>query len=95
MWGNRPTAPRRYPGGREFSLETWPEIASALSRFRECQFAQARPRVRNCQMPQGEGTVAYLNFTGISDADLSFFLQVVSRGDQSGMECKGSWLTRN
>jgi hypothetical protein len=46
-------------------------------------------------MPQGEGTVAYLNFTGISDADLSFFLQVVSRGDQSGMECKGSWLTRN
>jgi hypothetical protein len=55
-----------------------PEIASALRRFREGQFAQARPRVRNCQVPQGEGTVAYLNFTGIFDADLSFFLQVVS-----------------
>jgi hypothetical protein len=46
-------------------------------------------------MPRGEGTVAYLNFTGIFDADLSFFLQVVSRGDQSRMERKGSWLTRN
>lgn len=78
MWGSRPTAPRRYRGGREFSQEITPEIASAFRRFRECQFAQARPRVRNCQMPQGEGTAAYLNFTGIFDADLSFFLQVVS-----------------
>jgi hypothetical protein len=54
------------------------EIVSALRGFRGGQFAQARPRVRNCQVPQGEGTVAYLNFTGIFDADLSFFLQVVS-----------------
>jgi hypothetical protein len=29
-------------------------------------------------MPAGEGTVAYLNFTGIFEADLSFFLQAVS-----------------
>jgi hypothetical protein len=55
-----------------------PEILSTSRRFREGRFAQARPRVRNCQVPQGEGTVAYLNFTGIFDADLSFFLQVVS-----------------
>jgi hypothetical protein len=55
-----------------------PEFVSALRRFRGGQFARARPRVRNCQVPQGEGTVAYLNFTGIFDADLSFFLQVVS-----------------
>lgn len=54
-----------------------PEILSASRRFRDGQFAQARPRVRNCQVPQGEGTVAYLNFTGIFEADLSFFLQVV------------------
>ncbi|MEB4207555.1 hypothetical protein [Mycobacterium sp. 94-17] len=72
-----------------------PEIVSPFRRFRHGQFAQARPRVRNCQVPQGKGTVAYLNFTGIFDADLSSFLQVVSRGDQSGMERKGSWLTRN
>ena len=51
--------------------------------------------MRNCQVPQGEGTVAYLDFIGILEADLSFFLQVVSWGDQSGMERKGSWLTRN
>jgi hypothetical protein len=36
--------------------------------------------VRNCQVPRGEGTVTYLNFTGILEADLSFFLQAVSQG---------------
>jgi hypothetical protein len=31
-------------------------------------------------MPEGEGTLAYPNFTGISEAGLSFFLQAVSQG---------------
>ncbi|TVS78004.1 hypothetical protein FPZ47_23910 [Mycobacterium helveticum] len=39
------------------------------------RFAQARPRVRNCQCPEGEGTPAYPKFTGILDAGLSFFVQ--------------------
>jgi hypothetical protein len=72
--------PTRYRGGREFSQQTTAEIGSARRRFGGGQFAQARLRVRNCQVPQGEGTVAYLNFTGIFEADLSFFLQVVSQG---------------
>jgi hypothetical protein len=42
-----------------------------------------------------EGTSAYLNFTGISDVLLSFFLQggLVPRPGQE-MERKRSWLTR-
>jgi hypothetical protein len=45
-------------------------------------------------MPEGEGTPAYLNFSGISEAGLSFFLQGgLAGGPGKEMERKRSWLT--
>jgi hypothetical protein len=45
-------------------------------------------------VPEGEGTLAYLNFSGISEAGLSFFLQGgLAGGPGKEMERKRSWLT--
>jgi len=44
-------------------------------------------------VPEGEGTLAYPNFGGISEAGLSFFLQGGLAGAGKEMERKRSWLT--